>query len=237
MWVTKEEEEVKKTKKAFDRESSEPAKMIAQSQQNYEQIKRILTGGELLPDISSKVLSKESRSSQQVASLKLVGDDMAESVGGGRTNREKSELLSMIYDREKRNAGDSATKEKPRPRLHSDEEELIEDSERSSGFDQKRKAFDVENIDLETSSLEHISVKNPESRKAAPAPGHDSQGSKRSRQDGSRGVGSTPSMDEEEEEEGKGELEYMQVLVVDPSQRPVDPAGIQLNQNSASSAK
>ena len=95
----------------------------------------------------------------------------------------------------------------------------------------------MENIDLETSSLEHISVKNPESRKAAPAPGHDSQGSKRSRQDGSRGVGSTPSMDEEEEEEGKGELEYMQVLVVDPSQRPVDPAGIQLNQNSASSAK
>ena len=31
MWVTKEEEEVKKTKKAFDREGSEPAKMIAQS--------------------------------------------------------------------------------------------------------------------------------------------------------------------------------------------------------------
>ena len=102
-------------------------------------------------------------------------------MGGGRTNREKSELLNMIYDKERRNAGESATKEKPRPRLHSDEEELIADSEKSSGFDQKRKPFDVENIDLETSSLEHISVKNPESRKAAPAPSNDSQRSKHSR--------------------------------------------------------
>ena len=82
------------------------------------------------------------------------GEDLAESTGGGRTNREKSELLSMIYDKERRNTNESGNKEKPRQKLGSDEEELMEDSERSSGFDQKRKPFDVENIDLETSSLE-----------------------------------------------------------------------------------
>ena len=143
------------------------------------------------------------------------GEDLAESTGGGRTNREKSELLSMIYDKERRNTNESGNKEKPRQKLGSDEEELMEDSERSSGFDQKRKPFDVENIDLETSSLEQISVRNPESRKAAPAPVQESQQSKRPAQKVSQGPGGSPSPEAEEDRE---DLEFVQVQVGGPSQ-------------------
>ena len=63
----------------------------------------------------------------------------------------------MIYDHDKKKAEESERKKK---RLHArvepEEDELIS-SDHSSNYEPKRKPFDLDNVEIDSSSLEHVS--------------------------------------------------------------------------------
>lgn len=179
VWVTKEEDDVERVKKIYE-EEWQPAKMIVKSQQNYESIKRILKSE--VPMINNLVNHhNQSKSSQNVPSK--IADEIIESqrTKGGVSHREQSDLLNMIYTKDRKLTENSAKRDKSnRKGLSSDEDELVE-SEGSSGFDKKRKHFDVQNVDaFDSSSLGQPSDKVVNSgNKAAPSADKSSSSGKR----------------------------------------------------------
>ena len=134
----------------------------------------------------------------------------------------------MIYAADKKQAGASGRKEGSphRKGLSSDEDELA-DSDHTSGFDKRRAPFDVDNVDIDTSSLEQASGRrNSGANKAAPAP--NSAESKKSVKSAQPKKGS-PQHSEEDD--------FTKVQVLDPRQKPVGASGIKPAPVSAESKK
>ena len=67
-WVSKEKEECKRTKKKFEREGQKMAKLLHYTQQNCEQIRRILHGENSQPLVSTSSRIHYRGSSQNVES-------------------------------------------------------------------------------------------------------------------------------------------------------------------------
>ena len=96
-WVEKEREEVQISKKQIEDDEQKTARMIYHTQQNIEQIQRLWQGDSSLNLPMSSQRLTISKSSNQVQPPLT---DEKRSQNGNTSKRDKSHLLSMIYDRD-----------------------------------------------------------------------------------------------------------------------------------------
>jgi len=129
----------------------------------------------------------------------------------------------MIYERDNSAKRDQSN----RKGLSSDEDELVE-SDHSSGFDKKRKPFNVENVDaFDSSSLGQPSDMIVNSgNKAAPTPDKSSSSGKQKNR-----------VKEQKRQSPTLEDDFMKIEVQDPRKKPVDASKITFKHASAESKK
>ena len=92
IWVTKEKDEVKKTRKVFEEQWTKTALIIEQTQKNQDLMKKILGG-------TDANVKREHDGS--LPSENTLNNAMASSQRMGSHRGEQSKLLEMIYDEEK----------------------------------------------------------------------------------------------------------------------------------------